>query len=100
MTALATRLPSRFLPVLATVVLFAITFGVGSGLYDGFASGQGAGGSRSFSATINNRRRQRPTIQLFTTSRIPSSTASGFGAPRPDTLNEWSPPGTSCSVAC
>ncbi len=40
MTALATRLPSRFLPVLATVVLFAITFGVGSGLYDGFASGQ------------------------------------------------------------
>ncbi|MFS8097625.1 sugar ABC transporter permease YjfF [Lentzea alba] len=40
MTALATRLPSRFLPVLATVILFALTFGVGSVSYDGFASGQ------------------------------------------------------------
>ncbi|PWK88384.1 monosaccharide ABC transporter membrane protein (CUT2 family) [Lentzea atacamensis] len=40
MTALTTRLPSRFLPVLATVVLFALTFGVGSVRYEGFASGQ------------------------------------------------------------
>jgi simple sugar transport system permease protein len=40
MTALAQRVPSRFLPVLATVVLFVLAFGVGSVRYDGFASGQ------------------------------------------------------------
>ncbi len=34
------RLPSRFLPVVATVVVFVLTFGVGSVRYEGFASGQ------------------------------------------------------------
>ena len=34
------RVPARFLPVLATVVLFVLTFGAGSASYDGFASGQ------------------------------------------------------------
>jgi galactofuranose transport system permease protein len=40
-TALAPpRLPSRFLPVLATFVVFVVTFGAGSVRYEGFASGQ------------------------------------------------------------
>ncbi|SDM65916.1 galactofuranose ABC transporter, permease protein YjfF [Allokutzneria albata] len=40
MTALARRVPARFLPVLATLVLFALAFGAGAAGYDGFASGQ------------------------------------------------------------
>lgn len=32
--------PTRFLPVIATFVVFVATFGVGSARYDGFASGQ------------------------------------------------------------
>ncbi|MDQ3790539.1 MAG: sugar ABC transporter permease YjfF, partial [Actinomycetota bacterium] len=36
----ATRVPSRFLPVIATFVVFVLTFGAGSIRYDGFASGQ------------------------------------------------------------
>ncbi len=41
MTALSVRrLPSRFLPVLATFVVFVVTFGAGSVRYEGFASGQ------------------------------------------------------------
>lgn len=35
-----TRLPQRFLPVIATFVVFVITFGAGSFRYEGFASGQ------------------------------------------------------------
>jgi len=34
------RLPQRFLPVVATVVVFAVTFGIGSVRYQDFASGQ------------------------------------------------------------
>ncbi|MEV8230258.1 galactofuranose ABC transporter, permease protein YjfF [Streptomyces sp. NPDC079167] len=34
------RLPQRFLPVVATLVVFAVTFGVGSVRYQDFASGQ------------------------------------------------------------
>jgi len=34
------RVPSRFLPVIATFVVFVLTFGAGSIRYDGFASGQ------------------------------------------------------------
>ncbi|MFC6089940.1 galactofuranose ABC transporter, permease protein YjfF [Saccharothrix lopnurensis] len=34
------RVPSRFLPVIATFVVFVATFGVGSVRYEGFASGQ------------------------------------------------------------
>ncbi|WP_017589885.1 galactofuranose ABC transporter, permease protein YjfF [Nocardiopsis ganjiahuensis] len=34
------RLPQRFLPVIATFVVFVLTFGTGSVLYDGFASPQ------------------------------------------------------------
>ncbi|MEU2023811.1 galactofuranose ABC transporter, permease protein YjfF [Streptomyces sp. NPDC016469] len=34
------RLPQRFLPVVATVVVFAVTFGIGSVRYPDFASGQ------------------------------------------------------------
>ncbi|OLF12206.1 sugar ABC transporter permease YjfF [Actinophytocola xinjiangensis] len=41
MTALAVpRVPSRFLPVIATFVVFVLTFGAGSVRYEGFASGQ------------------------------------------------------------
>ncbi|GAB3443483.1 galactofuranose ABC transporter, permease protein YjfF [Actinophytocola sediminis] len=41
MTALAApRVPSRFLPVIATFVVFVLTFGAGSVRYEGFASGQ------------------------------------------------------------
>ncbi|MGX7828430.1 galactofuranose ABC transporter, permease protein YjfF [Actinokineospora sp. 24-640] len=41
MTALApARLPARFLPVIATFVVFVVTFGAGSIRYEGFASGQ------------------------------------------------------------
>jgi simple sugar transport system permease protein len=41
MTAFSVRgLPSRFLPVLATFVVFVLTFGAGSVRYEGFASGQ------------------------------------------------------------
>jgi galactofuranose transport system permease protein len=41
MTTLApARIPTRFLPALATFVLFVLTFGVGSASYEGFASGQ------------------------------------------------------------
>ncbi|HEX2131338.1 MAG TPA: galactofuranose ABC transporter, permease protein YjfF [Actinophytocola sp.] len=41
MTALAPpRVPSRFLPVIATFVVFVLTFGAGSVRYEGFASGQ------------------------------------------------------------
>jgi simple sugar transport system permease protein len=35
-----TRVPSRFLPVIATFVVFVLTFGAGAVRYDGFASGQ------------------------------------------------------------
>ncbi|MGB3437709.1 MAG: galactofuranose ABC transporter, permease protein YjfF [Actinophytocola sp.] len=38
--SLAARVPSRFLPVIATFVVFVLTFGAGSIRYDGFASGQ------------------------------------------------------------
>ena len=38
--SLATRVPSRFLPVIATFVVFVLTFGAGSVRYEGFASGQ------------------------------------------------------------
>ncbi|GAA4417905.1 galactofuranose ABC transporter, permease protein YjfF [Actinokineospora soli] len=34
------RVPQRFLPVIATFVVFAVTFGAGSVRYEGFASGQ------------------------------------------------------------
>ncbi|GAA2695617.1 MULTISPECIES: galactofuranose ABC transporter, permease protein YjfF [Actinosynnema] len=34
------RAPSRFLPVIATFVVFVLTFGAGSVAYEGFASGQ------------------------------------------------------------
>jgi galactofuranose transport system permease protein len=34
------RVPSRFLPVIATFVVFVLTFGAGSVRYEGFASGQ------------------------------------------------------------
>jgi simple sugar transport system permease protein len=34
------RLPARFLPVVATFVVFVLTFGAGSVRYEGFASGQ------------------------------------------------------------
>jgi len=41
MTALAApRVPSRFLPVIATFVVFVLTFGAGSVRYEGFATGQ------------------------------------------------------------
>ncbi|GGP77395.1 galactofuranose ABC transporter, permease protein YjfF [Saccharothrix coeruleofusca] len=40
MTALTARAPSRFLPVIATFVVFVATFGVGSLRYEGFATGQ------------------------------------------------------------
>lgn len=39
-TDLAPRVPSRYLSVIATFVLFVATFGVGSARYEGFASGQ------------------------------------------------------------
>lgn len=37
---LTARVPSRFLPVIATFVVFVLTFGAGSVRYEGFASGQ------------------------------------------------------------
>ncbi|WP_165985257.1 galactofuranose ABC transporter, permease protein YjfF [Streptomyces sp. YIM 98790] len=37
---LPSRLPQRFLPVVATFAVFVVTFGVGSFRYEGFASGQ------------------------------------------------------------
>ncbi|UVS79118.1 galactofuranose ABC transporter, permease protein YjfF [Actinokineospora sp. UTMC 2448] len=41
MTAMApTRIPRRFLPVVATFAVFVLTFGAGSVRYEGFASGQ------------------------------------------------------------
>jgi ribose/xylose/arabinose/galactoside ABC-type transport system permease subunit len=41
MTTLApVRLPARFLPVVATFVVFVLTFGTGAVRYEGFASGQ------------------------------------------------------------
>jgi simple sugar transport system permease protein len=39
-TAVRTRVPSRFLPVIATVAVFVLTFGAGAVRYDDFASGQ------------------------------------------------------------
>jgi ribose/xylose/arabinose/galactoside ABC-type transport system permease subunit len=38
--AATSRVPSRFLPVIATFVVFVLTFGAGSIRYEGFASGQ------------------------------------------------------------
>ncbi|MBB4905563.1 galactofuranose ABC transporter, permease protein YjfF [Actinophytocola algeriensis] len=37
---LTSRVPSRFLPVIATFVVFVLTFGAGSIRYEGFATGQ------------------------------------------------------------
>ncbi|MCG7523095.1 sugar ABC transporter permease YjfF [Streptomyces sp. OfavH-34-F] len=40
LAAAGRRLPQRFLPVVATVVVFLVTFGIGSVRYQDFASGQ------------------------------------------------------------
>ncbi|GAA3014480.1 ABC transporter permease [Streptomyces drozdowiczii] len=40
LASLRPRLPQRFLPVVATLAVFAVTFGVGSVRYQDFASGQ------------------------------------------------------------
>lgn len=40
LTSVRLRLPQRFLPVVATLVVFVATFGIGSVRYQGFASGQ------------------------------------------------------------
>ena len=39
-TPVSRRLPERFLPVLATFVVFVLTFGAGAVRYEGFATGQ------------------------------------------------------------
>jgi galactofuranose transport system permease protein len=40
LTRVQSRVPSRFLPVIATFVVFVVTFGAGAVRYEGFASGQ------------------------------------------------------------
>ena len=40
LTSVQSRVPSRFLPVIATFVVFVLTFGAGAVRYEGFASGQ------------------------------------------------------------